>query len=110
MINLPQENKRMESQHTNSTPACTAGGVAITHKVFIFFGVRECFTFRTNQRLNPKLQKSYFFQRNKKNKYFFKQKQICNLERLFQTDYSKLRNLENLYENIEKQRNYHYEK
>ena len=54
MINLLQENIKMKSHRTNST-------FAITHKVFIFRGVRECFTFHTSQRLNQKLQKSYFF-------------------------------------------------
>jgi len=44
MTNLLQENIRMESQRTNSTPARSAGGFAI----------------HTNQRPNPKLQKSYF--------------------------------------------------
>jgi len=38
MINLLQVNIEMESQHTNST-----------------------FAIRTNQPINPKLQKSYFF-------------------------------------------------
>ncbi len=51
--NLLQENVKNESQHTNNT-------FAITHGLLFYYGVRECFTFRTSQRSNPKLQKSYF--------------------------------------------------
>ena len=36
---------------------------AITHLLFIFKGVRECFTFRTSQHFTQKLQKSMSCQR-----------------------------------------------